>query len=208
MKTCGRCGEAKPRDDFYNHKGRLDGKYPYCKACHNADMAARKAKMITVSNGMTDLQVFALVNRRAAPAGVEGWHWQYTGKSSSARSTMEVTQRLSQIADGHPLPDPVEFWCHDKFPWCVNIDHVIPYSDLSEVDSSEVFLTTEDGELEANGFSLVAEDDDSPAARLRRMEEIPEDPIDYAANKFLAEHGYDRHGQPFKNRRHNRKDQS
>jgi len=33
MKTCTKCRESKPLDEFYNHKGRKDGKSEVCKDC-------------------------------------------------------------------------------------------------------------------------------------------------------------------------------
>lgn len=33
MKTCSRCKETKPRDEFYNNTRYVDGKQSYCKPC-------------------------------------------------------------------------------------------------------------------------------------------------------------------------------
>ena len=32
-KTCTKCGETKPLDGFNRHKGRVDGRNPYCREC-------------------------------------------------------------------------------------------------------------------------------------------------------------------------------
>ena len=32
-KTCTKCGETKPLDDFYRDKTRAGGRWPYCKEC-------------------------------------------------------------------------------------------------------------------------------------------------------------------------------
>lgn len=33
MKTCKKCGETKPLDEFPKQQGRADGRYTYCKSC-------------------------------------------------------------------------------------------------------------------------------------------------------------------------------
>lgn len=33
MKTCSKCGEAKPLDEFYVSRAKTDGRQNYCKAC-------------------------------------------------------------------------------------------------------------------------------------------------------------------------------
>ena len=32
-KTCTKCGETKPLDDFHRHKGKADGRRSHCKEC-------------------------------------------------------------------------------------------------------------------------------------------------------------------------------
>lgn len=41
MKTCRKCGEAKPLDDFYRMAGMRDGHRNECKACNLRDKAER-----------------------------------------------------------------------------------------------------------------------------------------------------------------------
>lgn len=43
MKTCTKCGEAKPTTEFYKHARCRDGVRPDCKACCNAESAKRYA---------------------------------------------------------------------------------------------------------------------------------------------------------------------
>ena len=33
MKTCTKCGETKPLDDFHRHRGKADGRYAWCREC-------------------------------------------------------------------------------------------------------------------------------------------------------------------------------
>lgn len=37
LKRCWDCGEWKPLDGFYNHRGKKDGKQTHCKACIKED---------------------------------------------------------------------------------------------------------------------------------------------------------------------------
>ena len=41
MKTCNKCDQCKPRDDFYRHPMMRDGFLGHCKECHKAGVAAR-----------------------------------------------------------------------------------------------------------------------------------------------------------------------
>lgn len=43
MKTCSKCGQTKPVDEFNRDKNRKDGRYPHCRECHRADNRARYA---------------------------------------------------------------------------------------------------------------------------------------------------------------------
>ncbi|AXH44386.1 endonuclease VII [Arthrobacter phage MargaretKali] len=53
MKTCSKCGVAKPLSDFYKHKSNADGRFGSCKACvleerrlrYEADRDALKARV-------------------------------------------------------------------------------------------------------------------------------------------------------------------
>ena len=36
MKTCTKCGETKPLDEFYKHPGALGGRKASCKSCQRA----------------------------------------------------------------------------------------------------------------------------------------------------------------------------
>ena len=44
MKTCTRCGDTKPLDQYGNQAAKPDGKQPHCKACASIDAAAKYLK--------------------------------------------------------------------------------------------------------------------------------------------------------------------
>lgn len=44
MKTCSKCKQTKPKEDFYNNKRASDGKQPHCKSCLTAYSKTEKAK--------------------------------------------------------------------------------------------------------------------------------------------------------------------
>lgn len=44
LKTCFRCGEGKPKRDFYRHSGMTDGRLGKCKDCTKEDMRVHRIK--------------------------------------------------------------------------------------------------------------------------------------------------------------------
>lgn len=41
-KTCYKCKEEKPLDNFYRMPTKKDGRHSYCKKCHNAKAKIKK----------------------------------------------------------------------------------------------------------------------------------------------------------------------
>jgi hypothetical protein len=64
IKTCRKCGMAKPLADFHSDRKRRDGKYPNCRACHGAHMRARYAENPAVKQ----LRIARYAIRRVDPA--------------------------------------------------------------------------------------------------------------------------------------------
>lgn len=49
MKTCKRCGETKPLEDFHAHRDGIGGRRPECKACRKSDSRAyREANLARI----------------------------------------------------------------------------------------------------------------------------------------------------------------
>jgi hypothetical protein len=46
VKTCSRCRESKPLDDFHNQRASRSGKQSYCKACHQVVRLSEKPPSI------------------------------------------------------------------------------------------------------------------------------------------------------------------
>lgn len=49
MKTCSKCQESKPLDEYYKDNRQQDGKYSACKACHNTFQFPRITKRVKES---------------------------------------------------------------------------------------------------------------------------------------------------------------
>ena len=46
VKTCTKCGEEKPLDEFYKHKSYKDGHQTSCKPCFSAQVNARRLERV------------------------------------------------------------------------------------------------------------------------------------------------------------------
>jgi hypothetical protein len=77
LKTCFKCGQTKPRSEFYAHKQMADGLLGKCKECTKADTAARFAHKMA-----TDY-VFQIVERARHRAKAER-RWK-EGKASPTK---------------------------------------------------------------------------------------------------------------------------
>lgn len=43
MKTCSKCGIAKPLEDFHKNRRQSDGRQTWCKACHKEHQNRKRA---------------------------------------------------------------------------------------------------------------------------------------------------------------------
>ena len=69
MKRCFKCGETKPRTEFYRHPMMGDGLLGKCKSCTKSDASANRAKRLEEARKY-DRERAELPHRRALAAQV------------------------------------------------------------------------------------------------------------------------------------------
>lgn len=207
MKFCPRCLETKPVSQYFRRKTSKDGLNTYCKSCQSAATSASRAKNPRIGD-LSDDEVLQSINRFAEPASNGEWHWRYEGRTgNTAKNAKPALQRISLIIDGRSLPLPIERWCEEEFPGCVNPDHVVEHGSLPTVTHEELMGTEESGTYGKGTFSMIGtlpDPDKSRADLLRELETIPfefSEKLERMATEFLASHGYGAYGQPLKRRR-------
>lgn len=75
LKTCSKCGERKPLEQFNKHSGSRDGRRGYCKACHTA----YSTKWIADNREHYNARIRA--DRAKDPAKYRQWAENYRGNS-------------------------------------------------------------------------------------------------------------------------------
>lgn len=77
MKTCTKCYESKPIENFHNDRTRPDGKFPYCKPCKNEHQRGYKGrdpqksrKNRTRLHGMTPADYDAMLEAQAGTCAI------------------------------------------------------------------------------------------------------------------------------------------
>lgn len=202
-KRCPKCGQTKPVAEFPASRATKSGLYAYCRAC-SAARTADRAERIPSVRSLTDRQIFDYIDRRAIESPQTGdWHWRWTGARQTGESTREVHRRLAEMV-GHELPPGAMPWCAGEVPFhCLNLDHYPSPGRLKDVAFEEVVSIDEEGTVRPNGFSISSPQDEegrwlTQAGQLAALETDLFERGDEAADKFLHEHGFNRHGEPLR----------
>lgn len=83
MKTCKKCGEAKPLDEFYAQKGTFDGRMGKCKCCVRAAVSLHRLLNIERVRAY-DRERASLPHRAALRAAiVRRWRKQHPGRQAA-----------------------------------------------------------------------------------------------------------------------------
>ena len=77
-KTCTKCGETKPLDEYHRHKGMRDGRNPRCKPCRLTYQAESKADYHQANRD-------AILARKAASRQAHPEAWREARYRSRAR---------------------------------------------------------------------------------------------------------------------------
>ena len=113
MKTCSKCKEEKPLDQFNRHRSRKDGRQAYCKACRKAYAASEKGKATIAKYNASD-------KRRATAVGHSTAHRRRYPEKHRARFTVNNAIRYGKL----PAPDtqtcatcgePAEHYHHEAY---------------------------------------------------------------------------------------------
>lgn len=78
MKTCFKCGEAKPLSEFYKHPAMADGHLGKCKTCAKRDVIANRLKNVDYYRAY-DLERAKIPERAAAAAEISN-AWRKSDK--------------------------------------------------------------------------------------------------------------------------------
>ncbi len=106
MKTCSRCGEAKPVDAFYRRSRAADGLQPYCKVCASAAAKQHYAEhgdIVRANN-----RAWYRANREHSKATAAVWcaaHPELVRANSrrwAAANSVQVAAAVRQYRAAHP----------------------------------------------------------------------------------------------------------
>jgi hypothetical protein len=83
MKTCSKCGQTKPIDDFYRAAGMRDGRRNDCKVCN---LAAKKARYVSAD-------AVARVERWRNPKRFSAYQAEYRKRPERKRAMRDLYYR-------------------------------------------------------------------------------------------------------------------
>jgi hypothetical protein len=133
MKTCLRCEEAKPLDEFSKDKVRKDGMKVYCRPCDRAMQAQWYEKRYGIKHPLKQLRNESAQERFALSYQEDEsgcWIWQGRPRGSNGYGCLKVdglwvgAHRFSYQTHVGPIPDGLLVLHRCDVPMCVNPAHL------------------------------------------------------------------------------------
>lgn len=103
MKTCTRCGESKPLEDFNKNSRTKDGLTPHCKSCRKAHREATKEQLSqkdreNYQKNREERLEYARKYRHAHKAEIAEWKKSYRIQNREKLATKDRKYRLANLS--------------------------------------------------------------------------------------------------------------
>lgn len=142
MKTCTKCGESKPLDQFYSHKSKPDGKAARCRTCHSA--ASKDWRAVNKAKVARSNRAYLAANKAEKAALSQAWYQANKSeiavkskalyhRSKAQKSARDARRRALKLRAIPRWADPNEISAIYREAEClrslgldVHVDHIIP----------------------------------------------------------------------------------
>lgn len=111
MKTCARCGQTKPLDDFTADRRARDGRYSACKACNAAAAKAKRDADPAPSRAAVSKWKKATPENTAQTAQwIKEWHERNPESHRATMRRQAANRRARKVAE-YWSGDPLQMHC-------------------------------------------------------------------------------------------------